>query len=51
MDWKAKVQGFYLNGNYSDADVQKFVTLKKITQQEANEIIASKTIKEETSAE
>ncbi|MBC1458485.1 XkdX family protein [Listeria newyorkensis] len=42
MDWKAKVQGFYLNGNYNEVDVQKFVTLKKITQKEADEIIASK---------
>ncbi|MBC1230560.1 XkdX family protein [Listeria booriae] len=51
MDWKAKVQGFYINGNYNEVDVQKFVTLKKITQKEADEIIASKISKDESSAE
>ncbi|MBC1499415.1 XkdX family protein [Listeria weihenstephanensis] len=42
MDWKAKVESFYLNGNYTEANVQRFVIMEKITQQEADEIIASK---------
>lgn len=51
MDWKAKIQGYYENGNYTEDNVQRFVILQRITQQEADEIIAKKIDKVEESAE
>ncbi|EAC9890503.1 XkdX family protein [Listeria monocytogenes] len=42
IDWYEKIKDYFLNGYYSETDVNKFVTLKKITQLQADEIIAAK---------
>ncbi|MBC6128065.1 XkdX family protein [Listeria booriae] len=42
MDWFEKVQRSFLAGYYTEENVQKFVLAKKITQEEADRIIAEK---------
>ncbi|EAD5841171.1 TPA: XkdX family protein [Listeria innocua] len=47
INWYEKVKDYFLGGYYTVADVNKFVTLKKITRSQADEILAMK----ETEAE
>ncbi|EAC2299811.1 TPA: XkdX family protein [Listeria monocytogenes] len=39
INWYEKIKDYYTNGYYSEEDVRRFVTLKKITSEQATEII------------
>ncbi|EAD4381112.1 XkdX family protein [Listeria monocytogenes] len=39
INWYEKIKDYYLGGYYTEADVNRFVALKKITLEEAKEII------------
>lgn len=47
INWYEKVKDYFLGGYYTEADVNKFVALKKITRSQADEIIAMKEAKAE----
>ncbi|EAF3579615.1 XkdX family protein [Listeria monocytogenes] len=47
INWYEKVKDYFSGGYYTEADVNKFVTLKKITRSQADEIIAMKEAKVE----
>lgn len=47
IDWFEKVKEYYLGGYYGVEEVNKFVKLKKITTEQANEIFKAKEEQEE----
>lgn len=42
IEWFEKVKKYYLAGNYGTNEVNRFVELKKITSEEAEEIFKTK---------
>ncbi|MHC5278954.1 XkdX family protein [Listeria kieliensis] len=47
IEWFEKVKKYYLAGNYGTNEVNRFVELKKITSEQANEIFKAKEEQEE----
>ncbi|MEN2666047.1 XkdX family protein [Listeria aquatica] len=47
IDWFEKVKDYYLGGFYGVEEVNKFVKLKKITSDQADEIFKAKEDQEE----
>ncbi|MHC5253233.1 XkdX family protein [Listeria kieliensis] len=51
IDWFEKVKEYYLGGFYGVEEVNKFVKLKKITQDQADEIFKAKEEQNDEEAE
>ncbi|MGJ8731226.1 XkdX family protein [Listeria aquatica] len=51
IDWFEKVKEYYLGGFYGVEEVNKFVKLKKITQEQADKIFKAKEEQNDEEAE